>query len=237
MVPGDAEWHGGKVITCMQDAFFVECWISSSDFVAPKKSFLCSSNAQAHLFVPSEENKVFTYSSMFHPNQTRAFPWVWKISVWCLFSHYCWFLWHKHSSNIGLCFDTFKSPPICWELPMKSSGPDARVEEAGQYHNYTCLLKIIEHAYDCCWFVIQPLWGPQFFAFCFVLSFLYRLSVSESFSCLLADLAFQRFHFFSYHHFKWNKQDTCNSSKNWPTCFSYTCTDCRNCIRCFWFDN
>lgn len=160
-----------------------------------------------------------------------------KISVWCLFSHYCWFLWHKHSSNIGLCFDTFKSPPICWELPMKSSGPDARVEEAGQYHNYTCLLKIIEHAYDCCWFVIQPLWGPQFFAFCFVLSFLYRLLVSESFSCLLADLAFQRFHFFSYHHFKWNKQDTCNSSKNWPTCFSYTCTDCRNCIRCFWFDN
>jgi len=89
-----------------------------------------------------------------------------KVSVWCLFSHYCWFLWHKHSSNIGLCFDTFKSPPICWELPMKSSGPDARVEEAGQYHNCTCLLKVIEHAYDHCSFVIQPLWGPQFFAFC-----------------------------------------------------------------------
>jgi hypothetical protein len=58
----------------MQDAFFAECRISSSDFVAPKKSFLCSSNGQAQLFVPSEENKVFTYSSMFHPNWTRAFP-------------------------------------------------------------------------------------------------------------------------------------------------------------------
>jgi hypothetical protein len=33
---------------------------------------------------------------------------------------------------------------------MNSSGPDARVEEASQYHNYTCLLKVIEHAYDCC---------------------------------------------------------------------------------------
>jgi hypothetical protein len=39
-----------------------------------QKEFSLSSNGQAQLIVPSEENKVFTYSAMFHPNQTRAFP-------------------------------------------------------------------------------------------------------------------------------------------------------------------
>ncbi len=56
--------------------------------------------------------------------------------------------------------------------------------------------------------------------------------LSHCHACLLIWL-FQDFMFFSYHHFKWNKQDTCNSSKNWPTCFSYACTDCRNCIHVF----